>query len=202
MNCSDARPKLSDLLDGELSPRAASSILAHLTQCPDCRSDRALLAMIAKGVAALPEGRPSPKFDSRVLAAAAAARQARAPSHVTVWLMNAAASATVVWTAVLLAYVRPRLHTDTAWAMLRVLLHPQTAVSAAELRLVHAVASIPQLWRATRRIAEVLSQIQFTAGSVAVQLPFQLIGAGLIAGLFMMAATRRRPKFVASRRTR
>lgn len=187
VNCDQVRPKLQDLIEGMLTERAAAAIRSHLDSCAGCRRQRALLALIAEGLARMPAQRPSAAFDVRVLAAAAAARRLRAPSRRAVWMMNAAASATVLWTAVLAAFVRPRL------GVLDML-------AAAELRLVEAGLSVPEALRAARHAAAVVARIHVIPGSALAALPLQCAVAALIAGFVVAATVWPRPNFDVSRR--
>lgn len=199
MNCENARPKLQDLLEGTLSPRAAKPVLAHLEACQDCRREKALLALVARSAAALPARRPSPAFDARVLAAAALARKAAAPCWAA-WLLNFGASVTVLWTAVLAAFLRPRLGVSGLLNVSSALLHPAAALSAAELRVAEAGLSLPEALRAARHAATVVARIHFVPGSALSALPLQCVLAALIAGAAVAAAARPRRDFAVSRR--
>ena len=202
MNCDQARRKLQDLLEGTLPARAAAALNAHLGSCAACRRENALLSLAAKGVALLPARRPSAAFDVRVLAASAAARRANARPGLAVWAANAAASATVLWTAALAAFVRPRLGVSGALAVVRALRHPARALSSAELRLAAAGLSVPEALRAARHAAAVVSRIHFVSGPALAAMPLQCMAAALIAGLALASAARPRPNFAASRRIR
>jgi anti-sigma factor RsiW len=57
MRCRAAEKRLSDGLDGALSPRKRARLEAHLSSCPACRAARDALARLQKD-AALPAGRP------------------------------------------------------------------------------------------------------------------------------------------------
>jgi predicted anti-sigma-YlaC factor YlaD len=200
MNCDQARPKLSELLDGTLPARAAAALKGHLAACAGCRREKALLALAVEGLSLLPARRPSAAFDARVLAAASAARHAR--PRLAVWAMNAAASATILWTAVLAAFARPRLSVAGAVSFLHILRHPASALSGAELRLAEAGLSVPEGLRAARHAASVVSHIHIIPGSALAVLPLQCMAAALIAGIVVVAAARPRPNFAVSRRIR
>jgi len=202
MDCDQARPKLSDLLDGTLSARAAAAVRAHLDSCAGCRREKALLGLVAQGVALLPARRPSAAFDARVLAAAAAARRERVLPRAAVWLLHAAAGATVLWMTALAVFARPRLGVADALAALHVLLHPSAALSAAQLRLAEAGLSVPEVLRAARHAASLVARIHIVPGSAFDALPLQLAAAALIAGMAMAAAARPRLDIAVSRRTR
>ena len=202
MNCDQARPKLSELLDGKLSARAAAALKGHLASCAGCRREKALLALAVEGLSLLPSRRPSAAFDSRVLAAAAAARRERAHPRLAVWALNAAASATMLWTAVLAAFARPRLSVAGSVAFLHILRHPASALSGAELRLAEAGLSVPEGLRAMRHAASVVSHIHIIPGSALAVLPLQCMAAALIAGIAVAAAARPRQDLAVSRRIR
>lgn len=202
MNCDQARPKLSELLDGKLPARAAAALKGHLASCAGCRREKALLALAVEGLSLLPARRPAAGFDSRVLAAAAAARARTAPPRVVVWALNAAASATMLWTAALAAFARPRLSVAGAVSFLHLARHPASALSGAELRLAEAGLSVPEGLRAARHAASVVSHIHLIPGSALAVLPLQCMAAALIAGIVVVAAARPRPNFAVSRRIR
>lgn len=202
MNCDQARPKLQDLLEGTLSARAAAAVRSHLGSCAGCRREKALLALAVGGLALLPARRPSASFDSRVLAAAAAVRRERAQPRLAVWAVNAAASATALWTAALAAFARPSLGVSSALAAVHALRHPAAALSDAELRVAEAGLSLPEALRAARHAASVVARIHIVPGSALAALPLQCMAAALIAGLAVAAAARPRPNFAVPRRIR
>jgi len=202
VNCDQARPKLQDLLEGALTSREAAALRNHLSSCAACRRENALLAMTVEGMALLPVRRPSPAFDARVLAAAAAARRARSLPRAAVWTLNAAATATALWTAALAAFARPKLSLSGGLAVLHILLHPASALSVAELRLAEAGLSVPETLRAVRHAYEVFARIHFAAGPATAALALQGAAAALIAGLIVIAAARPRRTLAVSRRTR
>jgi hypothetical protein len=201
VNCDQARYKLQDLLEGALPVRDAAALDGHLASCAGCRRERALLALAVEGLALLPARRPSAAFDARVLAAAAARRASAAPRWVA-WAVNAAASATVLWTAALAAFARPRLSVSGALAALHVLRHPAAALAAAEMRVAEAGLSVPEVLRAARHAASIVARIHVVPGSALAALPLQGTAAALIAGLAVVAASRPRPTFAAPRRIR
>ena len=201
MNCDQAKPKLSDLLEGTLSAEEGASVRAHLASCAGCRRENALLALAVEGLALLPARRPSAAFDSRVLAAAASRRRARSP-RLAAWALNAAASATALWTAALAAFVRPRLGVSGALTVLHALRHPASVLSSAELRVAEAGLSLPEALRAARHAAAVVSRIHFVPGSALAALPLQCMAAALIAGIAVAAVARPRHDLAVSRRIR
>jgi predicted anti-sigma-YlaC factor YlaD len=202
MNCDHARKNLSDLLDGALPARAAEAVKLHLASCAGCRREQSLLALAVGGLSRLPARRPSAAFDSRVLALAAAARRRAATPRAAVWALNAAASATVLWTAILAAFARPRLSVAGAVSFLHLLRHPAQALAAAELRVAEAGLSVPEALHAVRHAASVVSHIHFVPGSAIAALPLQCMAAALIAGIAVAAAARPRHHLAVSRRIR
>ena len=202
MNCDQARPDLAELLEGTLPARAAAALRDHLSSCSGCRREKALLALVAEGVSLLPARRPSAAFDARVLAAVAAARSARAMPRVVAWALHAAAAATALWMAALASFARPRLGVADALAALHVLLHPASALSAAQLRLAEAGLSVPEALRAARHAGELIARIHIVPGSALALLPLQLAAAALIAAMAVAAAAQPRMGTPASRRTR
>lgn len=185
-----------------LSARAAAALKSHLVSCAGCRREKALLALAVEGMSLLAVRRPSAAFDARVLAAAAAARRERVHPRFAVWALDVAATVTVLWTAALAAFARPRLSVSGALSVVHALRHPAAALSVLELRAVEAGLSLPEALRAARHAAAVFSRVHFIPGSVLGVLPIQCMAATLIAGLAVAAAARPRHDPAVSRRIR
>jgi anti-sigma factor RsiW len=66
MDCETTRELLPLRIRGELLPHETTRVDAHVAACAECRADEALLAALARGVAAVPAG-----LEQRVLAAIA-----------------------------------------------------------------------------------------------------------------------------------
>lgn len=200
MNCSKARPALQAILDAALPAREAAGLRAHLASCGDCRRELALLELVASSLARLPQTSPRPGFDARVLAAASAARRARALPSWAGAALNAAASATALWMAALAAFARPRPSLSSTLAFLHVARHPSVAWAKAELALAQAGLSLPEALRAARRCAAVLARIHIAPGASFSSLPFELAAAALIAGLAVAAIARPSHSYAVHRR--
>ncbi len=66
MNCSDFEARLSDYVDGEISPHLRKRFLQHKEQCPDCGEllDDFKSALVA--IHSLPRKKTSPDFNRRL----------------------------------------------------------------------------------------------------------------------------------------
>lgn len=198
MNCDSARPLLHDLLEGTLPSRDMAAVHAHLESCPGCRRQKALLEIVAQGIALLPARRPSAAFEARVLAASAAARRGRAAA----WVPRASAGAIALWMAALATLARPRLGVSDALAVLHVLLHPSAALSAAQLRLAEAGLGVPETLRAARHCTALIARIPLVPDSALTTLPLQIAAAALISVMIVAAAVHPHTNPTVLRRTR
>jgi|GEM_PF-609327 len=201
MNCANARPKLQELLDGSLTAAEAEPLRAHLASCAACRRASALFSLSTRSLARLPERSPRPGFDSRVLAAAAAARRAAALPRWTAIALNAAATATALWTAALAAFARPTLGASSIMSALRAARHPGAFAASAELTLARAAQSLPEGLRAARRAAAVFAHVRVAPGASLSAVPLELAAAAVLAALAVAAIARPRPIYAVNRRT-
>ena len=68
MRCEKVVAQLSAFLDGELAPREAERIRAHIESCPDCRRERRTLERTARLVRDLPQTAAPEDLHDRVMA--------------------------------------------------------------------------------------------------------------------------------------
>ena len=122
MRCRTAEKRLSDWLDGALSPRKRARLEAHLSSCPACRAARDALARLQKE-AALPAGPPDGywadferRLASRLDREPAGRKAVGTPFPVRRRLAWAVAGLALVAAAALwIALLRPRPDLTAAW---------------------------------------------------------------------------------------
>ena len=120
MRCRACTKHLPAWLDGELAPRLAEEIAAHLQACAACAAERRRLEALLRAVDSVAAPKVSPEFDAgfaaklaqaRVAAAASSASAGAGPRHAW-WRLPAlgAAAAALVVAVVVGVTLRSRTH--------------------------------------------------------------------------------------------
>jgi hypothetical protein len=78
MNCSECRPLLSELLDGELAPALEGQARKHCDECAACGSELRQLTLATRAFKTAPRDDPPPRLAGRILEALPAALEGRA----------------------------------------------------------------------------------------------------------------------------
>jgi hypothetical protein len=73
MNCTEARERLDDLIDGYLDRAEAACVSAHVASCGACEAQMQRLRELRRGLRDMPAPEPRPAFIDAALAAASAA---------------------------------------------------------------------------------------------------------------------------------
>lgn len=82
MKCTRVRKELSAYIDGELSPRARTSIEEHLTRCPECSRRKAELVFVVESVRRAGTIEPSASFCADTVRRARTTREVPYPTPV------------------------------------------------------------------------------------------------------------------------
>ena len=121
MACEKYSTSMTDAALGALAPGRESELLAHAAECDACREayrhGREVAALVDRGVASLVKGAPSPHFNTRLRARITAEP---APSRFQLPFVAPASSRLFAFAAgvlvfaivLLVAFIRPWLHTD------------------------------------------------------------------------------------------